>query len=209
MRPRLCLAALQRPAMRRMAGIRSRLAAHSIPPSPSEARELALCVIEAQNTWAMFVRYFYVSCMLGARTISGARVTQTVGGVNSEADAIAFAKSVVKGLTEDGPLSEPQWHTSTTLLPIASSAGLSNEQQIRVAYSVVGRALNDLPKARNFFAHRSQGTALVLVGLQKRYGLSKDTKPGLIPAQRHPTEQHTIAHAWVEELIHRVRLLPE
>ena len=208
MRPRLHLGALQRPAMRRLLGIRARLAAHAIPPSLSEARELALCVIEAQNAWAMYMRYFFVSCMLGAKTVHGARITQAVGEIASELEAITYAKTIVPGSMPTGPMSEPQWHSSKTMLTLADKAQLSNLTQIQVAYSVVGRALDDLPKARNFFAHRSMHSAMVLGGVRKRYGLPKTVRPGLIPAQRHPTEPHTIAHAWVEELIRRMKLLP-
>lgn len=208
MRPRLHLGALQRPAMRKLLGIRDKLGGHAIPPSRVEAREMALCIIEAQNTWGMFVRFFFVSCMLGAKTLGGARVKQSVGPMASEADAVAFARRILPGPLATGPLSEPQWHSGKVLLRLAAAARLSNESQIQVAYSVVGRALEDLPKARNFFAHRSKHSARILEALRSQYALPKGTRPGLIPAQRHPSEPYSIARAWCEELIHRMRLLP-
>lgn len=207
---RVCrrLSSLQRPVLRRLVRIQARLAAQGAPPTGDEERELMLSLIEAQNTWAVFVRYFFLSCMLGAKTISGSRVTHVVPGINSEADALDFAKRTVPGATAGGPLSEPPWHTSFVLLRLCGAAGLSNASQIQTAWSVAGNALEHLPKARNFYAHRSRETARKLGAVRAVYGVGMSVRPGQLPGQRHPSSSGSIALAWVEELVNRVRLLP-
>lgn len=209
MRPRRNLGILGRRALRRLRTVYARLDDHTIPPSAAQERDLALCLIDAQNIWAGFVRHFFISCLFGATTATGARVRNGIGAFASEGAAVDYAKTVVKGLTEDGPLSEPQWHQSSVLTKLAAAASLSNAQQIGVAYSVVGRALEDLPKARNFYAHRSRHSAKVLIGLRTSYEIPSAVRPALIPAQRHPKVPHTIAREWVAELIRRIALMPQ
>lgn len=96
-----------------------------------------------------------------------------------------------------------------TLPRLAQLAKLSNEPEILDAYAVPGPALDDLPKARNFYAHRSHHTANVLKTLAPKYGLAATVRAGEIPVQPHPAKPGSIAANWVAQIAAMVKLLPK
>lgn len=203
---------LQTAALRRLDQTRARLIACPIPPDPTAERVIALCVIEAQATWSLFVRYFFLSCALGARRVGGGRVSSTLSGLRTEQDAVAFAVATTRPRAvmkkRPGPLDEPPWHKDLTLRTLALAAGLSNQPQIAAALAVQGRGIEDLPRARNFYAHRSRRTAVGLRDLARHYGLPAPARVGAFPGIGHPERPCSIAAAWVGELRAVVNLLP-
>lgn len=204
---------LQKAAIRQLANIQARLVAGSRLSVKEAERVAALCLIDAQSTWSLFVRSFFVSCTLGARRVGGGRTSTSVPGIKTAADAIKFATFAIKPSVKTkkgsiGPLDEPPWHLGWVLPRLARDAGLSNTAQVVAAYSIPGRALEDLPKARNFFAHRSHKTADVLRALAPQYGLPGSIRAGALPVQLHPKRQGMIASGWVAELSAMVKLLP-
>lgn len=78
-------------AGRRLARVQARVLKCCIPPDNEAQRDLALCIIDAQNTWSLFRRFFFISCMLGARRYGGGRTTTMASGINTAEDAIRFA----------------------------------------------------------------------------------------------------------------------
>src|SRR5262249_571576 len=105
------------------------------------------------------------------------------------------------------PLDEPRWHMALTLPRLAQLARLSNEPDVLAAFAVPGPALDDLPKARNFYAHRSHHTADILKTLAPKYGLAPTVRAGEIPAQPQPLKPGSIAVNWVAQIAAMVKLL--
>jgi hypothetical protein len=198
------LARLEHAATKRLAILEARLRKCHMPPTSADERDIALCVIDAQSTWSQFVRHFFVSCVLGARRISGSRTTVTVGGLHTPDDVIKFAVHAIKPSKKTkkalGPLDEPPWHKGWVLLRLAPLVGLSNGVQVVSAFSIPARALDDLTIARNFFAHRSRGTAAELQALAPRYGLASSTRAGVLPGYPDPKRPYSIAAGWLAEL---------
>ena len=198
------LAQLERAATRRLANIEARLLRYDIPPTSEQERGVALCLIDAQSTWSQFARFFFVSSVLGARRGGGAYTTVTVGGLHTAEDAITFAILTFspkrKKRSKFRPLDEPPWHKGSILPRLAQAVGLSNQAQVNLAFSIQARALEDLPIARNFFAHRSRDTAALLEAIAPRYGLPDSTRAGALPGHLDPRRPHSIAAGWVAEL---------
>jgi hypothetical protein len=201
-----------RSALKQFRFIEKRLAVASLAPKAQE-RNVALCLLDAQSAWSLFVREFFASCFIGAKRNGGGRVTTTAPGPHTPAEAIRWATVTmnpkVAGKRHLGPLDEPRWHKPLTLPRLAQFAKLSNEPEILAAFAVRGPALDDLPKARNFYAHRSEETARKLEAIAANYSVAAAIRAGAIPAQPHPKIPGMIAETWVQQIIAMVKLLPK
>ena len=207
------LARLQGVGIRQLSGIQYRLRQCGPAWSKDRERIVALCLIDAQSTWSLFVRHFFLSCVLGGRLVSGVRPTMSATNISTPESAILFAIKTIyprkQPKKKPGPLDEPPWHLPWVLPRLAASAGLSNQSQILKALAVPGRALDDLPKARNFFAHRSQRTAKEVRAMARNYRLPGSMKPGELPCSAYPNRPYSIAYAWVAQIRATIRLLPQ
>ena len=207
------LARLQSVGLRQLSGIQYRLQQCGWTWSKDGERVVALCLIDAQSTWSLFVRHFFLSCLLGGRLVSGVRPTTSTSGISTPDAAILFAIREIypkkPPKKKPGPLEEPPWHLPWVLPRLASSAGLSNQTQILRALAVPGRAFEDLPKARNFFAHRSQTTAKQVRSIATNYHLARSVKPGELPCNAYRSRPYSIAYAWVTQIKATIRLLPQ
>lgn len=207
------LAKLQRMGLRQVWGIQRRLQRCGVIWSKDRERVVALCLIDAQNAWSLFVRHFFISCLLGGRLVSGVRATTGISGITTTEAAMRFSVSVAYPQRQRkkklGPLDEPRWHLPSVLLSLASSAGLSNHAQIVTALAVPGRAFDDLPRARNFFAHRSRRTASALTSVAAKYHLGAHVRPGELPCNAYLNMPYSIAYAWVTQLKATMGLLPQ
>lgn len=184
MNPVRHLAILQERAISRLDRLRQLALNLSPPLRPAERRAAAHVVIETANLWSTVARSFYLSCVLRARRVSGARVDLGVGGVASIQDGIHFAVQTLKpGRAQPArvyhPLDEPNWYKRETLLRLASALALSNDSEIQLALSLSTDAFTDVVKFRHFFAHRSENTAKEAQSLAPRYGQ---------PSTRHPAD---------------------
>ena len=207
------LAHLQRAGLRQLSGIQHRLQQCGLTWSKDRERVVALCLIDAQSAWSLFVRQFFISCLLGGRLVSGVRPTASTSSVTTSDAAIRYAISVAypkrRLRTKPRPLDEPRWHLPSVLLQLASSARLSNRAQIVSALAIPGRAFDDLPRARNFFAHRSQRTAKELMSIAAKYHLGAHVRPGELPCNAYLNRRYSIAYAWVTQVKATIRLLPQ
>jgi hypothetical protein len=211
------LAKLHESADHRFVILQQRLESLGLPLSPADQRELAITLIDAQNTWQLFIKFLFISSAIGARRASGKRARAGVPGITSPSDAIAFAiketryeiykRKSAKGVFR--PLDEPGWHLSWVLPKLARAAKLSNESQILVAWAVPGQAIDHLLVARNFFAHRAQHTASDLALLASVYRVPTSIRPALLPAEPHPSSPFSIAFVWLAQLRSMVRLLAQ
>ena len=200
-----------RAALRQLLAIEAQLTKTGLDPKATE-RNIALCLIDAQSIWSLFTRSFFVSCFIGASRAGGGRVTTTALAPHTPADAIRWASVTMDprlaSRSRIGPLDEPRWHLALTLPRLAQRAGFSNEAQILAAFAVPGPVFADLPKARNFYAHRSHRTANTLKTLVTSYRLPANIRAGEIPGRQHPTRAGTIAQSWLAQIVSTVRLLP-
>lgn len=207
------IARLQGVGLRQVSGIQYRLQQCGVTWSKDNERVVALCLIDAHNTWSFFVRHFFLSCLLGGRLVSGVRPTTSTSGISTPDAAIQFAIKVVspkkRPRQKPGPGDEPRWHLPAILLKLAEGADLSNHTQIVNALAVPGRAFEDLPLARNFFAHRSQRTAKGVRAIATKYRLARSVRPGELPCNAYLNRPYSIAYAWVTQIKAAIRLLPQ
>ena len=120
---------------------------------------------------------------------------------------VAYPKKAPK--KKLGPLDEPRWHVPSVFLNLVASAGLSNHAQIVSALAVPGRAFDDLPRARNFFAHRSHRTAKELTSIAGKYHLGGGVRAGELPCAAYPNRPYSIAYAWVTQVKATMGLLAQ
>ena len=201
-----------RSALHQLSAIEARLARTGLSPKEAE-RNVGLCLIDTQSAWSLFVRSFFISCYFGAKRGGGGRVTTTRPAPHMPADSIRWASlrlnpTLATRRRPIGPLDEPRWHMPWVLPRLAQDAGFSNLPQVHVAFAVPGHALDDLPKARIFYAHRSHHTAISLKSLIPKYGLPANIRAGEIPGHPHPARPGSVAEYWVAQIIAMVRLLP-
>ena len=201
-----------RAALHQLSAIEARLAKAGLGPKDAE-RNVALCLLDTQSAWSLFVRSFFISCYFGAKRGGGGYVATTRPAPHTPADAIRWASlhlnpTLATRRRPIGPLDEPRWHMPWVLPRLAQDAGFSNLPQIHVAFAVRGPAFDDLPKARNFYAHRSHHTADALKVLAPKYGLPANIRAGEIPGHPHAARPGSIAEYWVAQIIATVRLLP-
>jgi hypothetical protein len=200
-----------RSALHQLSLIEARLGRAGLAPKEAE-RNVALCLIDGQAAWSLFIRSFFVSCFIGAKRGGGGRVATTVpGGPHTPAVAITWASVTLNPRLADrgiGPLDEPRWHLPWVLPRLAQTAGFSNLAQIQLAFAVPGPALDDWYKLRNFYAHRSHHTATQAKTLIAKYSLPANTRAGEIAGHPHPSRPGSIAEYWIAQIIAMAKLLP-
>jgi len=132
-------------------------------PGPRQKSQLVgAASIEVHNSWSNFVRAYYLSCVMSARAISGESVTCVDMFVRS--DPIGYAVHLFNPKacpTSEGNWrhrTEPPWHDPYVLTTLATVLPLSNEADVRAAFSIGSRVFIDLPVFRNYFAHRNQAS---------------------------------------------------
>jgi hypothetical protein len=141
-------------------------------------RAVAFVTIEAMTAWSNFAREFYLACaFLRPKTISGKRVHHANPSINDEREALIHSIAVLKGKTITAPRilprDEPAWHEKRALSALSKSMTFSNNQSIIDGLSYETTFFDQAPTIRNFFAHRSLGTASKVTDIAaRRYGLS-------------------------------------
>ena len=138
--------------------------------------------IEALDTWAEFNRSYVLAAVRHTCT-SGGTLVQTSLPPSTQPDAVMRyvierlrRKRLRKRVTRRD---EPVWHSRRELLKVGRIVGLSNLTQLQAALALPSSVIDDLPTARNFYAHRNRETAAKIKDLMGRY---------VMPTQAHPTE---------------------
>src|SRR6266481_6251368 len=144
---------------------------------------LAFVTIEAQTAWVGFAREFYLSCaFLHPKTIAGQRVSHHNPSIIDEYRALLYSISALKGkvwaASRIPPQAEPVWHEKRALPLLSGGLALSNNASIISGFSYRTTFFDELPTMRNFYAHRSYGTAMKVFGIAARkYGAAKVLHP--------------------------------
>jgi hypothetical protein len=154
-------------------------------------RALAFLTIEALTSWSNFTREFYLSCPFAyPKTIGGQHVSHNDSTIVDERHALLRSILVLKGNGHSysraqtaGYISfsdEPVWREKRCLSKLASDLLLTNTSAVTTGLSYQTTFFDDLPIIRNFYAHRSHGTATKVFSMAK-------TKYGAV-AIHHPSE---------------------
>ena len=174
----------------------------SAPFAVADRRVSFIC-IEALNTWAEFNRSYVLAAVRRTRT-NGGTLMETSLPPSTRPDAVM--RYVITRLRSKEPKEkltrrdEPTWHSRRELIKVGRIVALSNLAQLQAALALPSAVIDDLPTARNFYAHRNYETAVKLKNLMGRY---------VMPTQAHPTEllrrsvlgrPVSVLEEWIEEL---------
>lgn len=167
-------------------------------------RILSFAAIETLNLWSEFIRSYYLSCIFGAEKGDGTKVKTAVRVGRTVATAIDFSVRKLRPSLRHRPpwrrRDEPTWYEPETLIVLSRELGCSNFKEITAAFSYPTRAFADLPKFRNFFAHRNEETARKAVERAIFYGLSPKLRPGEILASIAPGRPQSVLDDWIDDL---------
>ena len=166
-------------------------------------RQVSFICINALNTWAEFNRSYILAAVRRTRTNSGTLVKTSL---HPSTGPDAVMRYVIMRMSKR-PLrgnvtrrDEPTWHSRRDLIKVGRIVALSNLAQVQAALALPSAAIDDLPTARNFYAHRNGETAAKITNLMGRY---------VMPTQDHPTEflrmsvlgrPCSVLEEWIEEL---------
>lgn len=174
------------------------------PVGPAEDRIAAFVAIEALNLWTGFARSFYLSSALGARTLAGQPVVLNAASISTRHDAIGFAVLYFKPRANPaGPwtwLDEPAWRQPKTLVRLVGALGASNEPQVLAAFGIPCSVFKQLPRVRNFYAHRGKDTARQVDKVARSLRMAAARHPSNLICSRAPSRPQNVVCDWLDEL---------
>lgn len=176
-----------------------------LPVSAEDDRIVSFVTIEALNLWMGFCRSYFLSTALRARDGSGQRITVGVAPPTSQQNALTVAihKEYPKRRSQMGPWShrdEPPWQDVRVFGRVLGELKPSN---LGVAHAALGhstRAPQHLPVLRNFYAHRSEGSANRARTICRSYALSPSLRPSELLCTRLPGRPQTLLADWIDDL---------
>jgi len=178
---------------------------------PESDRVMSYVTIESLNTWSTFVRTYFLSCTLSPWTESGSRVTLGNAAVRSFDDAIdAAIRRCTNRTQRSGQWSrddEPPWRKPSTLIKSCHEIGCSNYANILSAFSIQTRVFDDLPKMRNFYAHRNDHTVLLAKDVAHHYTIRPHGHPTDILRTAAYGRSQALMLDWIDEIRITVELL--
>jgi hypothetical protein len=135
----------------------------------------AYITIEAYNSWTLFCRAFCLSCILGTKTKSGIRITNTFPSARNLDNAILLASQILKPTFRFRmPVprrDEPAWQTSNAIVTLSTQWNFSNISNILSGLSLAPDTLKHLRDFRHFIAHRNNDTLLTSLQWSRNYGI--------------------------------------
>jgi hypothetical protein len=203
---------LNRTARKRIAKVRPVVSTLSLPLSIEADRAVAWAVIEALNLWSGFLRAYYLSATIHAKTTSGKRIVLASAAFPDIRAALRFAAQVKNPKFSKTLVSrrdEPTWHNTGDFLRLLQRIGASNLPRVQAALAYSTTFFNHLPTIRNFYAHRCDDTFRKAGNVGIRLGLA--TKPSLhateIMCTRLPKRPQNIATDWLDDIGNVIDLL--
>ena len=172
-------------------------------PFPSRDRVFSYVVIETQNLWAEFSRCFALSCVQMPTSITGQPVTLANKAIRNSGDVLVTAVRYRYGRKARKPMTrrdEPGWHDTSLLLNVCSEMGCSNLPTVRSALSTGATVFADLPKVRNFFAHRNDETKSQARDVSLRYALPRLPHPTLILSSTPSGRPQPLIADWIDDV---------
>lgn len=179
-------------------------------PSADAERAIAYCCVELHNFWTIFSRSLYLSVVLGARDRYGRQVVcANYTGDATISEALWPAVRRCRGRKNPKETwswsDEPRWFETASLLNALDEVRADNYDQVSASLSVPSVGVYEsLGAFRNFYCHRSQGTAELVAGEAARLGVSPALRAGDILSQRTRPAEGTrplpLLLAWVDEV---------
>jgi hypothetical protein len=195
---------------------RDGIAATALPVLSVPGRTvIARLTIELLNAWSNFVRAYYLSSAFAPKGSKGNRIIAATRGL-TEVDTIGAAMATLKPwVATPAPgrpwdrRAEPTWHEVNTILKLSSALHFSNESHIGAALSMGFRVFDDLPRFRNYFAHRNAHTQGVAQRIAPNYGVSPVLRPWDMLASRATGRPQAVILDWIDDVEQTVELLCE
>jgi hypothetical protein len=172
---------------------------------------ISYVTIQCLNLWFVFSRTYFLSCVLSPLRENGTRVTCN-SSIRTFNDAINQAKIAINWRRQY----EPPWGKTQIFIDSCNAIGCSNHQEIQNAFSIQISnnqydVFEDLPKFRNFYAHRNEDTANEALNIAiQHYSIP------IIPISSHPTKMllqsaygrpQSLILDWIDDIINTVDLL--
>ena len=212
MNPSYRLDKLNAAARRRIARLRLVVRPLSLPATPEADRALAWAIIEADNLWAGFLRAYYLSATIRAKTVSGGKIALSLASFPDLASALKFAAQLKDPKFKKSTVSrrdEPAWHNTTDFLKLLQRIGASNLPTVQAGLAYGTTFFNHLRTIRNFYAHRCDDTSRKAGSVGIKLGLS--ATPSLHATQimctRLPKRPQNIATDWLDDIGNVIDLL--
>lgn len=173
-------------------------------PAEIESSATAL-TIDLLNYWQNVARAYFVSCSLGALTVTGTPVwSRSFVATESVAVAVAIrAAGLRRQPRQDGTWhrrSEPTWASPDVLVSSAWSAHLTNASVIESAFQGGFDVFGDLPVFRNYFAHRNRETRAAAMQLAPKYGVGANEKPSSVLSQVPVGGGPSVLETWIGDI---------
>jgi hypothetical protein len=182
------------------------------PFSRADANTVRYLAIEAVNTWALFMRSYYLASATGAWLADGTRVTGP--GVQGDQGRALTASvlAVNRGLRRRGgpwrQRNEPNWMDPAIINRLMTANGLSNARGFTNALGIGTGANFRLITFRNFVAHRGRESAVKVRRMIRQVGIRSSSDPLELPFHRIPGRPVTAITDWLIELHSIVESVP-
>lgn len=179
-------------------------------PFPNRDRVFCYVVIETQNLWAEFSRCFALSCVQTPTSITGHAVNVTNKAIKTRGDVLLAAVHFKYGRKARRPTTrrdEPGWHDTSLLLNVCTEMGCSNLLTVSGALSTGAAVFSDLPKVRNFFAHRNEETKSQARDVSLRYALPRFPHPTLILSSTPNGRPQPLIADWIDDVSTTMELI--
>ncbi len=178
---------------------------------PESDQMISYVTIRCLNTWAVFSRAYFLSCVLSPWRESGSRISLKNPNVHTFDDAINTAMLRLRPnlwRSRRTRRNEEPWRKPNTLIVSCREIGCSNHQEILRAFSIQAGVFDNLPAFRNFYAHRDEHTAMEAKRIAARqYSMQVSGHPTEIllrPAYGRP---QSLILDWIDEINITVELL--
>ena len=167
--------------------------------------------INTQNTWAEFCRAYALSTVLEPVGLGGQVIVLGAPGIRNGSDVVKAAmrrfrnRVYQRGTWERRD--EPPWHDPKTLLGTLDELRASNLGDVRSALSLGSAVFDHLPVFRNFYAHRSEHTAIKARRIAYNYGIPRLDHPTQILCRTPPQASQAMILEWIDDIWATVQLL--
>ena len=199
-------------ARRRIARLRSIVSPLSVPANPEADRAVAWAIIEADNLWAGFLRAYYLSATIHAKTVSGGKIALTSAAFPDLQSALKFAARLKDPKFRKPVVTrrdEPAWHNTADFLKLLQRVGASNLPRVQAGLAYGTTFFNHLRTIRNFYAHRCDDTSRKagIVGIKLGLSATPSLHATQIMCTRLPKRPQNIATDWLDDIGNVIDLL--